>query len=122
VSGGTLLVTFSSSLTAELSGMTVQQGGASYSVNTSPMDVLMLPTSGGGVNPVFSDTGTAIGTGRTSACANGCGVDIAGFLSGSATSTIGTIPSHAGLTYTIQDADPLSGAAAFQFNNEFILD
>lgn len=118
VTGGTLAVTFSVEPTAQLSGMTVAQGGANYSVSTGPMAILLLSTSGGGVNPIFSDTGTAIGSGRTSACANGCGVDVAGFLSGSTSSQIGTIPSHAGLTYTIQDVDPLSGAAAFQFNNE----
>lgn len=118
VTGGTLAVTFSTEPTAQLSGMTVAQGGANYSVSTGPMAILLLSTSGGGVNPIFSDSGTAFGSGRTSACANGCGVDIAGFLSGSVSSTIGTIPSHAGLTYTIQDTDPLSGAAAFQFNGE----
>lgn len=120
VTGGTLAVTFSTEPTAQLSGMTVAQGGANYTVSTGPMAILLLSSSGGGVNPIFADTGTAIGSGRTSACANGCGVDIAGFLSGSTSSTIGTIPSHAGLTYTIQDVDPLSGAAAFQFNNEVV--
>lgn len=118
VTGGTLAVNFSTEPSAELLGMTVQQGGATYSVSTGPMDILLLSASGGGVNPIFSDIGTAVGTGRPGACANGCGVDVAGFLSGSANSTIGTIPSHAGLTYTIRDADPLSGAAGFEFNGE----
>ncbi len=119
VRGGTLAVTFSTEPTAQLSGMTVAQGGANYTVSTEPMAILLLSTSGGGVNPIFADTGTAIGS--TSACVNGCGVDIAGFLSGSANSTIGVIPSHAGMTYTIQDTDPLSGAAGFQFNGEVSL-
>jgi hypothetical protein len=44
-------------------------------------------------------------------------VDIAGFLSGAInTEQLGTIPSNAGLTYTIHDTDPLSGAAGFRFN------
>lgn len=119
VRGGTLAVNFSTEPSAQLSGMTVTQGGANYTVSTGPMAILLLSTSGGGVNPVFTDTGTAIGS--TSACVNGCGVDIAGFLSGSVNSTIGTIPSHAGLTYTIQDSDPLSGAAGFEFNGEVSL-
>ncbi|MFO1435776.1 MAG: hypothetical protein U1F34_05245 [Gammaproteobacteria bacterium] len=45
-----------------------------------------------------------------------CSVDISGFPSGSTPSSIGNIPSDAGVAYTIKDADPVSGAAAFHVN------
>jgi hypothetical protein len=95
--------------------MSVQHGLGIYNVNAPNMPIIVTPASDGGLNPVFQGAGTAQNF-YSSACYSACGVDVAGFLSGSKPSSIGPIPSDAGLTYTIQDTDPIHGAAGFHIS------
>ena len=107
VTSGMLQAFFGTAIPFVSVNLNVDHGGA-YNVNGSvDIDGHYFSTVIGGSMVTATGSGTA-GT----ACTVGCPVDMSGFFSGTNTST--TAPPAAGISFVIQETDPIIGAAGFE--------